>query len=210
MADSWKKCRAYGVNPDGGCGTRVDDAVFQSIKDANRTLIDTAMPIMQSVFEIVERSHFMLVLTDAVGYILVSIGDEMIMSKTRDMRYVAGALWNSQSVGTNAISVALDYDTAIQMVGPEHYCRSHHCWTCSAAPIHGENGEVIGCINMSGDADKAHDHTLGLVLAAVYGIEDRCRCCAAAKSCAPRWRSAPTALCWWVRITIPSGATARR
>lgn len=195
---------------DGGCGTRVDDAVFQSIKDANRTLIDTAMPIMQSVFEIVERSHFMLVLTDAVGYILVSIGDEMIMSKTRDMRYVAGALWNSQSVGTNAISVALDYDTAIQMVGPEHYCRSHHCWTCSAAPIHGENGEVIGCINMSGDADKAHDHTLGLVLAAVYGIEDRCRCCAAAKSCAPRWRSAPTALCWWVRITIPSGATARR
>lgn len=171
VADSWKKCRAYGVNPDGGCGTRVDDAVFQSIKDANRTLIDTAMPIMQSVFEIVERSHFMLVLTDAVGYILVSIGDEMIMSKTRDMRYVAGALWNSQSVGTNAISVALDYDTAIQMVGPEHYCRSHHCWTCSAAPIHGENGEVIGCINMSGDADKAHDHTLGLVLAAVYGIE---------------------------------------
>lgn len=171
VADSWKKCRAYGVNPEGGCGTRVDDAVFQSIKDANRTLIDTAMPIIQSVFEIVKRSHFMLVLTDAVGYILVSIGDEMIMSKTRDMRYVTGALWNSQSVGTNAISVALDYDTAIQMVGPEHYCRSHHGWTCSAAPIHGENGEVIGCINMSGDADKAHDHTLGLVLAAVYGIE---------------------------------------
>ncbi|HPS76043.1 MAG TPA: sigma-54-dependent Fis family transcriptional regulator [Oscillospiraceae bacterium] len=171
VADSWQKCRAYGVNPEGGCGTRVADAVFQSIKDANRTLIDTAMPIMHSVFEIVQRSHFMLVLTDAVGYILVSIGDEMIMSKTRDMRYVAGALWNSQSVGTNAISVALDYDTAIQMVGPEHYCRSHHGWTCSAAPIHGENGEVIGCINMSGDADKAHDHTLGLVLAAVYGIE---------------------------------------
>ena len=121
VADSWQKCRAYGVNPEGGCGTRVADAVFQSIKDANRTLTDTAMPIMHSVFEIVQRSHFMLVLTDAVGYILVSIGDEMIMSKTRDMRYVAGALWNSQSVGTNAISVALDYDTAIQMVGPEHY-----------------------------------------------------------------------------------------
>ena len=44
VADSWQKCRAYGVNPEGGCGTRVADAVFQSIKDANRTLIDTAMP----------------------------------------------------------------------------------------------------------------------------------------------------------------------
>ena len=171
VADNWQKCRAYGVNPEGGCGTRVDDAVFQSIRDANKTLIDVAQPIIQSVFEIVKRSHFMLVLTDAVGYILESIGDEEVMSKTKDMRYVPGALWNCQSVGTNAISVALDYDTAIQMVGPEHYCRSHHGWTCSAAPIHGENGEVIGCINMSGDADKAHDHTLGLVLAAVYGIE---------------------------------------
>lgn len=171
VADSWQKCRAAGVNPEGGCGTRVDEAVFSSIREANKTLIDTAVPIMQSVFEIVKRSHFLLVLTDAVGYILEARGDETVMAKTRDMRYVPGALWNSISVGTNAISVALDYDTAIQMVGPEHYCRSHHGWTCSASPIHGANGEVIGCLNMSGDANKAHDHTLGLVLAAVYGIE---------------------------------------
>jgi transcriptional regulator of acetoin/glycerol metabolism len=171
VADSWKKCRASGVNPEGGCGTRVDDAVFSSIREANKTLINTAVPIMQSVFEIVKRSHFLLVLTDAVGYILEARGDETVMAKTRDMRYVPGALWNSMSVGTNAISVALDYDTAIQMVGPEHYCRSHHGWTCSAAPIHGTNGEVIGCLNMSGDAGQAHDHTLGVVLAAVYGIE---------------------------------------
>jgi len=171
VADSWQKCRAAGVNPNGGHGTKVDEVVFKSIVNANKTLIDTAAPIMQSVFGIVKRSHFMLVLTDAVGYILVSIGDEEVMSKTRDMRYQTGVLWNSMSVGTNAISVALDYDTAIQMVGPEHYCSSHHGWTCSAAPIHGANGEVVGCLNMSGDYAAAHDHTLGLVLAAAYGIE---------------------------------------
>lgn len=59
------------------------------------------------------------------------------------------------------------------MVGPEHYCRTHHSWTCSAAPIHGINGEVIGCFNMSGDASGVHDHTLAVVLAAVYGIEGK-------------------------------------
>ena len=59
------------------------------------------------------------------------------------------------------------------MVGPEHYCRTHHGWTCSAAPIHGLNGEVIGCFNMSGDASGVHDHTLAVVLAAVYGIEGK-------------------------------------
>jgi transcriptional regulator of acetoin/glycerol metabolism len=134
-------------------------------------LIETALPIMQSVFEIVERSHFLLVLTDSVGYILEYIGDETIINRTLDMRFVPGALWGNTIVGTNAISVALDSDTAIQMVGPEHFCRSHHCWTCSATPIHGVDGEVIGCLNMSGDVTAAHDHTLGLVLAAAYGIE---------------------------------------
>lgn len=171
VAEAWRKCKAAGVNPLGGFGKRVDDAVFASIRAANKTLIDTALPIMQSVFEIVERSHFLLVLTDSVGYILESIGDETIMNKTLDMRFVPGALWSNLDVGTNAISVALDSDTAIRMAGPEHFCRSHHAWTCSAAPIHGVDGEVIGCLNMSGDVSAAHEHTLGLVLAAAYGIE---------------------------------------
>ena len=171
IADYWQRCKSAGVNPAGGLGRRVGDAVFASIRAANRGLIETALPIMQSVFEIVARSHFLLVLTDSVGYILESIGDETIMTKTRDMRFVPGALWSNLSVGTNAISVALDADTAIQIVGPEHYCRPHHGWTCSAAPIHGADGEIIGCLNMSGDVSGAHDHTLGLVLAAAYGIE---------------------------------------
>lgn len=175
IADSWRKCKAAGVNPVGGAGRRVDDAVFKSICAANQTLIDTALPIMQSVFEIVKKSHFLLVLTDSVGYVLKTMGDENVLLRTEDLRFAPGALWNSAQVGTNAISTALDYDIPIQTVGPEHYCRGHHGWTCSAAPIHGINGEVIGCINMSGDVSAAHDHTLGLVLAAVFGIEGHLR-----------------------------------
>jgi transcriptional regulator of acetoin/glycerol metabolism len=185
----------------------VDEAVFKSIVNANKTLIDTAAPIMQSVFGIVKRSHFMLVLTDAVGYILVSIGDEEVMSKTRDMRYQTGVLWNSMSVGTNAISVALDYDTAIQMVGPEHYCRSHHGWTCSAAPIHGANGEVVGCLNMSGDYTAAHDHTLGLVLAAAYGIEAQLSVLHSREVLQSALEVSPDAIVLVAPITAPSGAT---
>ena len=175
IADSWRKCKAAGVNPVGGAGRRVDDVVFKSICAANQTLIDTALPIMQSVFEIVKKSHFLLVLTDSVGYVLKTIGDENVLLRTEDLRFAPGALWNSAQVGTNAISAALDYDIPIQTVGPEHYCRGHHGWTCSAAPIHGINGEVIGCINMSGDVSAAHDHTLGLVLATAFGIEGHLR-----------------------------------
>ena len=173
VAECWKKCRDAGVDPNGGLGRRVDDAVFQSIREANSTLIDTALPIMQSIFDIVRRTGFLMVLTDSAGYVLETMGDESIMERTEDLRFVPGALWSNLSVGTNAISVALDCDTPIQMVGPEHYCRTHHGWTCSAAPIHGENGEIVGCLNMSGEAADVHDHTLAVVLSAAIGIEGK-------------------------------------
>lgn len=72
---------------------------------------------MQSVFDIVRRTGFLMVLTDSAGYVLATMGDESIMERTEDLRFVPGALWSNLSVGTNAISVALDCDTPIQMVG---------------------------------------------------------------------------------------------
>ena len=173
VADGWRRCKEAGVNPIGGLGRRVDDEVFASIREANSELIEAAMPIMQSVFDIVRRTGFLMVLTDGAGYVLETMGDERILAKSGDLRFIPGALWDNASVGTNAISVALDYNTAIQMAGAEHYCRTHHAWTCSAVPIHGEGGEVIGCLNMSGDAADVHDHTLAVVLSAAIGIEGK-------------------------------------
>ncbi len=171
IADSWRKCKAAGLNPTGGEGKKVYEKVYNSIRAANWQLLDTAMPIMQAVFEIVRKTHYLLVLTDSVGYVLETMGDDNIATKQTDLRFTKGALWNSYAVGTNAISIALEYDTPIQTIGADHYCRSHHGWTCSAAPIHGLNGEIIGCIDLSGEASTAHEHTLGLILAAAYGIE---------------------------------------
>ena len=91
VAEGWKRCRAAGVNPIGGLGRRVDEEVFRSIREANAQLIDAAMPIMQSVFDIVRRTGFLMVLTDGAGYVLETMGDESIMTKTRDLRFIPGA-----------------------------------------------------------------------------------------------------------------------
>ena len=171
VAKSWVKCRKHGLDPMSGLGKHADETVFRSILAENKDLIDTALPVMQSVYEIVERSHFLLVLTDSVGYVLETIGDTDVQKMSNELHFLKGALWSDLEVGSNAIGMALDYDTAIQTVGPEHYGRPHHNWTCSAAPIHGANGEVIGCLDLSGDVHGAHPHTLGLVVAAAFSIE---------------------------------------
>lgn len=173
VAESWKKCKRYGLDPWGGLGKQADEGMFKSILAENKLLLDTALPIMQSVYEIVDRSHFLMVLTDSVGYVLETIGDNTVIEMSSVLRFKKGALWSDLEVGSNAIGIALDYDTAIQMSAAEHYCQPHHNWTCSAAPIHGINGEIVGCINMSGSAVSAHPHTLGLVVAAAFSIESQ-------------------------------------
>ncbi|MCD8349015.1 MAG: sigma-54-dependent Fis family transcriptional regulator [Planctomycetaceae bacterium] len=175
VAVSWQKCRRHGVDPEAGVGKKVDGELFQSILRENQTLLDIARPIMQSVFDIVHQSHFLMVLTDSVGYLIETIGDATIGDRAKDLRFELGTLWNDLEVGSNAIGVALDYDTPIQMIGPEHYCVSHHSWTCSAAPIHGMGGEVIGCFNMSGFYNEAHKHTLAVAKLAAFAIETQLR-----------------------------------
>lgn len=171
VAISWQKCKNNNVNPYDGIGKSVDEKVFKSIIDENKWLLDIALPIMNSLLKIVKDSHFLFVLTDSCGYIMATMGDDTINKKAKDLKMEPGQLWRDEVVGSNAIGIALDQNVYIQMVGAEHYCTFQHGWTCSATPIHGINGEIVGCINVSGDAKDAYSHSLGIVVAAGFAIE---------------------------------------
>lgn len=171
IAMSWEKCRKKQVDPMDGLGRRTDPRLFESIRSSNKWLIDIALPIMHNLFEIVSGSNNILVLTDSCGYILEAIGDEEVNKSAKNLHFEQGMLWNEETVGSNAIGIAVDQDVQIQMSGAEHYCITHHGFTCSAAPIHGLNGELVGCLNISGYAGEVHCHTLGIVVAAAFGIE---------------------------------------
>ena len=173
IAESWRKCKAAGVNPSGGEGRHIDELVLASARAENKLFLDTALPIMREMYELISETQFLIVLTDRAGYLLEIMGHPAMISRCNDMRFVPGAMWSNLEVGTNAISVALDYDIPIQMVGPEHYCTSHHTWTCSAAPIHGPSGEIVGCINLSGDRRDVNLHTLALIKEAASNIESQ-------------------------------------
>ena len=74
-------------------------------------------------------------------------------------------------MGTNGAGTALVLGRPFQVSGQEHYCRKHHRWTCSGAPILDPSGNTIGVLDMSGPVNETHLHTLGLVMAAVEAIQ---------------------------------------
>lgn len=174
---SWQRCREYGVNPLEGIGRDIlNKESLNNWMEENSQMIEIARPYMQTIFLSVEGSGYMVVLTDKSGRILFNCGDPDTLGKaTGVIQFVQGANWSEEAVGTNAIGTALALQKAIQISGAEHFCQTHHLWTCSAAPIHNPDGEIIGCIDISGPIHSVNLHTFGMIVAAVEAIENQLR-----------------------------------
>ena len=80
---------------------------------------------------------------------------------------------SEEEVGTNSIAVCLVEKEPIQITGPEHYNLRHHTWTCSSAPVFSAQGDLVGCVTLSGDSTHNHAHTLGMVMAAAEAIHNK-------------------------------------
>ncbi|EJO5346779.1 sigma 54-interacting transcriptional regulator [Clostridium botulinum] len=171
IAESWIRCKNYGVDYTNGRGSNINKVPVELKLQENAELISVAKPIMKGIYNIVEGSDFAITLSDKNGYIIEVIGDKDRMKRVDELNFVKGALWTEEAVGTNAIGTSLYLDKPIQTIGAEHFCINQHLWTCSACPIHDEYGNVIGCLNMSGNCNNAHSHTLAIVTASGQAIE---------------------------------------
>lgn len=170
---SWQRCRDMQVNPYDGTGKKISDLEITRRRKVNKELINITKPLLQDLYGLVAGSGFVVNLIDQEGYILEVYGDPEVLTNARKLNFDIGSNWSEDKVGTNAIGTALAINKPIQVLGPEHYCLTHHSWTCSSCPIHDAEGQVIGVLNMSGDCSKVHSHTLGMVVAAVHSIENQ-------------------------------------
>jgi transcriptional regulator with PAS, ATPase and Fis domain len=139
----------------------------------SKELIRIASPFMKIIYDFLRGSGFFIVLTDKDGCILGIIGDQDMVVAAKKMNMVLGAYMDEKSIGTNAMGIAINENIPIQISAKEHFLNAYHRWTCSAAPIHGNSGEIIGTLNLTGNSELVHPHTLGLVVAAVKSIENQ-------------------------------------
>lgn len=173
ILDSWKRCRRKGMCPY----TKASSVVLQEEKlkellDQNKELIDICLPFMKNLHNFVKDSGFVVALSDSEGYLLEIVGDRDIVANIKRGNFIVGACWNEETTGTNGIGTVLKLGRPMQVFAYEHYCICSHSWTCSGAPIHNPNGEIIGIIDMTGPHSKVNSHTLGMVVAAANAIDN--------------------------------------
>ena len=171
IIESWHRCQAMKVDHLGGRGTKVTDEESKMSIAKKKELIEVARPIMENVFEMVKNTSYSVVLTDEKGIIIDLIINKDLEEKHIVLNFVKGSKWDEQSVGTNAIGTCLAINKPIQVIGAEHFCKYHHKWTCSAAPIHNNRGDIIGCFDLSGSAEDVQTHTYGIAVSSANCIE---------------------------------------
>ncbi|MDS1002441.1 sigma 54-interacting transcriptional regulator [Clostridium sporogenes] len=141
--------------------------------EKNKSFLKIASQFIEILYDFLKGSEFFIILTDKEGCILKIIGDKEVMDIANNLNMVVGAFMSENSIGTNAMGTAIKENIPIQISEKEHFIKAYHRWTCSAAPIHDIDGDIIGCLNLTGDRDMVHSHTLGLVVAAVKSIENQ-------------------------------------
>lgn len=162
---SWHRSALAGVNP-----YALDEKYYLKKKDldsysvCNKFVDEEFRSILQ---KIADEFNLSFILFDnkcnLVSVLAVSEKIDLITTNCSE-----------ESIGTNSICLALQYDISIQVFGKEHYNKLLHQYNCSAAPIHGFNKKIVGAINIGGIISHKHTlETLGLAQSIAKIIEDK-------------------------------------
>lgn len=170
---SHERSKKFGVEPDRIFPRHIiKGADLKHQLELSNELMHVSEPIIDQLLSSVKDTGFIIVLTDAQGCILIIKGGEKTLEATKELNMIPGAVMSEESIGTNAMGTAISENATVQITAKEHFISVYHRWTCSAAPIHFE-GRIIGTLNLTGNAEQVHPHTLGLVVAAVDAIENK-------------------------------------
>jgi len=174
IEQSHERCRALGVSRiDAADLARLGRPDLNLARERNQRLFDHAAPVMALLHEQIVDSQSMVVLTDASGTVLHSVGDDDFLGRARQVALAPGANWSEAAKGTNAVGTALVEEQPVLVHADEHFLHANHFLTCSAAPILDPRGNVLGVLDVSGDHGSYHPHTMALVTMSARMIENR-------------------------------------
>ncbi|MGE6508048.1 sigma-54-dependent Fis family transcriptional regulator [Bacillus cereus] len=175
ISESWHRCKQANVNPHMNKGQKVlSSHIFREQKKKSEIFLDIALPQIQNMRKTIDELQMMALLIDPDGYVLSLSGNKQTLKRAKHINFIEGVKWTEAAVGTNAIGTALEIEEAIMISGTEHYSVASHSWSCAAAPIHNDDGKLIGVLDFSCPIEFSHPYMLGMVTSIAHAIEREC------------------------------------
>jgi transcriptional regulator of acetoin/glycerol metabolism len=172
---SWQRSLEHGVSVNSAFRDLpvLSEAEVNQLRDRNRTLLGSSLSVMNNLYEQIMHSSSVVLLTDAHGTVLHSLGDPDFTCKTSKVSLRAGGLWSEAIRGTNAIGTALVEQAPVVVHSSDHFAILHHFLSCSASPLFDPYGSALGVLDVSGDARFYQQHTMALIRISAQQIENQ-------------------------------------
>ena len=170
---SWRRSRDGGIDAGGAAAPISEDREeIHHLVRKNADLLAAARPSFSSITQLLDGTGAMLVLADADGVMIDTIGDKSTLRAGTDIHLAVGGKWGECAVGTNGIGTALATGRPIFVHAAEHFCAGIKKWTCAGAPIRDPlDGKIIGVVDLSGHTKIFRPHNPVFVAALAREIE---------------------------------------
>lgn len=175
VARSWQRSIAAGLVPSGLPAEphQLSADGFNNAVERRRQLVTRARPVLEYLHAQTRGSDSLVILADDRGVVLDTLGDPDFVDRAERVALMPGASWHEAHRGTNAIGTALAEAAPVTVHGGEHFLARNTFLTCTAAPLAGSDGRLLGVLDISGHRQGRQAHTAGLVLTAAHMIENR-------------------------------------
>jgi transcriptional regulator of acetoin/glycerol metabolism len=179
LARSWQRSAQAGLAPQGRRHGAPHASAAQLARAMQRQyeLLSHAQPVLEYMAQQVAGTPSLLILADAQGMLLRTLGDDDVAGRAERVALRPGAQWAEAWRGTNAIGTALAEEAPVVVHGGQHYLERNGFLTCAAAPIIDPAGRLMGAFDISGEQRSHHPsslgHTLGLARSAARMVEHR-------------------------------------
>lgn len=167
VAESWRRSRELGLDPFlADPVLRLSGEAFQRKLREHSLLIRIAKPLMESLYTVLKKASYWVVLYSPDGYLLCRIGRPEDIRLLETLGVFLGTCKREDVAGTTGFALASRCKTPVQILGPEHYFQQWHIAYGSYAPIVDSSGRLVGAFAICSTTPGHHEHTLGMVIAA--------------------------------------------
>jgi transcriptional regulator of acetoin/glycerol metabolism len=170
---SWQRCLASGMRPDQPVSfDMVTPNTMRRLVDANRTLLHTARPILQSLGQAIASTRYFAVMTDAQGVVIDAHGAIDRSDRRADLITRIGTDLSESQLATTAISAALTELQPVWLHRGEHFFDANAAYSCAGAPLFGPDGACIGMLDLTGIDAAERPELKHLVAQSARSIEN--------------------------------------
>jgi signal transduction histidine kinase len=149
ILESKKRCEKLGLNPN---EPKMPQNIMSELelgrkKDIYEEILDVVRFFSDKMIKSLEGTPILVAITDERGYLLDILGDESIRGTMSKLGIKPGIQFLEEEMGTNVVSLTLEQNKSVQLIGRNHYHKYLYDSACYGVPFHyTDAGNLLGSI----------------------------------------------------------------